>query len=182
MTSAGRLTIGHDKFAPGHSGQSFTTRAMAPAPARPMQRRVWEEVPVDAVRVQTVADALRVPLVVAQLLCQRNLDDPEAAHRFLHPELTHLHDPFLLAGMREAVDRLHGAIARHERIVIYGDYDVDGVTATVILRRVIELLGGNVIICSRSDEGRLRLQPETVDRLHAAGRRSSCPWIGGSGG
>ena len=104
-----------------------------------MQRRIWEEVPVDAAAVDQIAGALRLPAVVARLLWQRNLGDPDVAHRFLHPELTQLHDPFLLAGMREAVDRLLAAIARAEPIAIHGDYDVDGVTSTVILRRAIEL-------------------------------------------
>ena len=103
-----------------------------------MQPRIWEDVPADDARVRETAEALRLPPVIARLLCQRGLGDPEAAQRFLHPELAQLHDPFLLTGMREAVDRLLGAIARAEPIAIHGDYDVDGVTSTVILRRAID--------------------------------------------
>jgi single-stranded-DNA-specific exonuclease len=135
-----------------------------------MQRRVWEDVPADPALVREVASAVGVPLVIARLLCQRGFHDPGAAHRFLHPDLSHLYDPFLLTDMRIAVDRLLAAIARRERIGIHGDYDVDGITATVILRRAIELLGGDVIhfVPDRHKDG-YGLQPETVDRLHARG-------------
>jgi single-stranded-DNA-specific exonuclease len=135
-----------------------------------MQRRVWEDVPADEARVDEIAAALGVPTVVARLLCQRGLHDPAAARRFLAPDLSQLHDPFLLAGMREAVDRILGAVARQERIVIHGDYDVDGVTSTGILQRAIELIGGIVehFVPDRIQDG-YGLQPATIERLHAAG-------------
>lgn len=137
-----------------------------------MQRRVWEDVPVDEARVADTATALGVPAVIARLLCQRGQDDIDAARRFLQPRLTELHDPFLLTGMREAVERLLGAIARRERVAIHGDYDVDGITSTVILRRAIELLGGDVVhfVPDRFRDG-YGLQPETVERLGAAGAK-----------
>ena len=137
-----------------------------------MIRRRWEDVPCDDARVDATARAVGVPPVIARLLCQRGLDDPEAAHRFLAPDLSQLHDPFLLTGMREAVERLLAAIARHERIAIHGDYDVDGVTSTVVLRRALELLGGEVIhfVPDRFRDG-YGLQPATVDRLAAEGAR-----------
>ena len=135
-----------------------------------MQRRLWVDVPVDGARVDAAVAALGVPPVIARLLCQRGLDEPDAARRFLAPSLSQLHDPFLLAGMRPAVDRLLGAIARREQIAIHGDYDVDGITATVILRRAIEILGGDVahFVPDRIKDG-YGLQPETIERLHAAG-------------
>ncbi|MEQ1913079.1 MAG: single-stranded-DNA-specific exonuclease RecJ, partial [Vicinamibacterales bacterium] len=96
--------------------------------------------------------------------------DPALAHRFLNPSLDHLHDPMLLAGMSTAVDRILAAVARRERIAIHGDYDVDGVTSTVILRRALELLGADVVhfIPERMRDG-YGLQPASVDRLHADG-------------
>ena len=135
-----------------------------------MQRRVWEDVPADEARVADTAAALGVPAVIARLLCQRGQHDVDAARKFLQPRLTELHDPFLLTGMREAVDRLLGAVARRERIAIHGDYDVDGITSTVILRRAIELIGGDVLhfVPDRFRDG-YGLQPETVERLGAAG-------------
>ena len=92
------------------------------------------------------------------------------ASRFLKPSLDHLHDPMALADMRVAVDRLMAAIARRERIAIHGDYDVDGVTSTVILRRALELLGADVVhfIPERLKDG-YGLQPSAIERLHAEG-------------
>ena len=95
---------------------------------------------------------------------------PGARDRFLNPSLDHLHDPMLLADMRVAVDRILGAIARKERIAIHGDYDVDGITSTVILRRALELLGADVVhfIPERLRDG-YGLQPAAIERLHADG-------------
>ncbi len=109
---------------------------------------------------------------MARLLCLRGLGDAEDAARFLNPSLDHLHDPFKLAGMAAAVARIEAALARHERIAIHGDYDVDGITSTVILRRALELLGGEVIhfIPERLRDG-YGLQPAAIERLHAEGVR-----------
>ncbi len=79
---------------------------------------------------------------LASLLTARAISDPEAAEQFLSPGLAHLHSPYLMTGMKTAVDRLDAAIERKERILIYGDYDVDGTTAIVILKTAIELCGG----------------------------------------
>ena len=73
---------------------------------------------------------------------RRELGDPEAARRFLHPSLADLHAPGALRGMQEAVARLRRAIAGGEQILIYGDYDVDGTTSVVILKKAIEMAGG----------------------------------------
>jgi single-stranded-DNA-specific exonuclease len=128
----------------------------------------WKLVTRDDSSADTLAAAVGVDRIVAQLLCQRGLGDPEVAARFLHPSLDHLHDPMLLADMRVAVDRITRAIAQKERIAIHGDYDVDGITSTVILRRALELLGGDVIhfIPERLKDG-YGLQPAAFDRLHA---------------
>ncbi len=115
---------------------------------------------------------LQVSPVTARLLCIRGLDETARAQHFLAPSLADLHDPFALAGMSVAVDRILGAIARAERIAIHGDYDVDGVTSTVILRRALELLGADVthFIPERLRDG-YGLQPASLDRLHADGVR-----------
>jgi len=117
-----------------------------------------------------LAAELAVPPVVARLLCQRGLGDPELAARFLSPRLDHLLDPFALADMRRAVERIQQAIARRERIAIHGDYDVDGITSTVILRRALELHGADVVhfIPERLRDG-YGLQPAAIERLHADG-------------
>jgi single-stranded-DNA-specific exonuclease len=137
-----------------------------------MHRRVWEDVPADAADVSAMTQASRLPAVIARLLCQRGFRDAEAAEQFLHPRLAQLHDPYLLTGMRETVDRVMAAVARQEPIVIHGDYDVDGITATVILRRAIELAGGMVthFVPDRLKDG-YGLQASSIERLHANGAR-----------
>ncbi|MBP6715594.1 MAG: single-stranded-DNA-specific exonuclease RecJ [Acidobacteria bacterium] len=137
-----------------------------------MLRVIWEDKHVDEQRGQVFADALGVPLVIGRLLAQRGLDTPEAAHNFLDPQLSQLHDPFRLAGMTEAVDRLLAAIARREPIAIHGDYDVDGITSTVMLRRALEILGADVshFVPERLRDG-YGLQPASIERLHADGAK-----------
>ncbi|MFN8057579.1 MAG: single-stranded-DNA-specific exonuclease RecJ [Vicinamibacterales bacterium] len=135
-------------------------------------QRIWEYPPREAAAVAELAAALEVPPLVAHLLRLRGIVEPEAAHRFLYPSLDHLHDPRLLTGVPVAVERLSAAIAARERIAVHGDYDVDGITSTVILRRALHLLGGDVIhfIPDRLRDG-YGLQPEAVDRLAAEGAR-----------
>src|SRR3982075_1315478 len=130
----------------------------------------WDMQPCDDVATLALAAALGIDPAGARLLCQRGLADPELAERFLHPSLDHLHDPMLLADMGVAVDRILGALARKEKIAIHGDYDVDGITSTVILRRALELLGGDVVhyIPERLKDG-YGLQPSAIERLHAEG-------------
>src|SRR5437868_7839792 len=130
----------------------------------------WDTTPCDDAAAQRLAAAIDVPPIVARLLCQRGLSDPELASRFLKPALDQLHDPMALADMKVAVERILAAIARKERIAIHGDYDVDGVTSTVILRRSLELLGADVVhfIPERLKDG-YGLQPAAVERLHADG-------------
>jgi len=133
---------------------------------------IWEHVPCDGAAVDRLAGELSITPTTARLLCIRGLRDPDQARRFLSPSLDDLHDPLALADMPAAVDRLLGAIARRERIAIHGDYDVDGVTSTVILRRAIEMLGGDVVhfIPERLRDG-YGLQPAALERLHAEGVR-----------
>jgi single-stranded-DNA-specific exonuclease len=137
-----------------------------------MTPKIWQVRDYDAARADALVAELHVSPVTARLLSIRGLDDCEVARRFLAPSLSDLHDPFGLMGMAESVDRILGAIARQERIAIHGDYDVDGVTSTVILRRVLELLGADVVhfIPERLRDG-YGLQPASMDRLHALGAR-----------
>ena len=136
----------------------------------PKADRIWSSLSCDDGAVQQLTAELDVSPITARLLCIRGLGNLEEARRFLSPSLDDLHDPFALTGMRPAVDRILGAIERRERIAIHGDYDVDGVTSTVILRRALELLGANVthFIPERLRDG-YGLQPASLDRLHADG-------------
>jgi single-stranded-DNA-specific exonuclease len=133
---------------------------------------IWEPSPCDAAVAEGLSRALSLEPMTARLLVMRGLTTPEAAARFLSPSLDHLHDPYLLAGMRDAVERLEAAVARRERIAVHGDYDVDGISSTVILRRCLEMLGGDVVhfIPDRIKDG-YGLQPVTIERLQAEGVR-----------
>src|SRR5229473_1105252 len=130
----------------------------------------WDSQECDDEAAGRLAAAIGVSPIVARLLCQRGLGDPELASRFLNPCLDHLHDPLLLTDMGVAVERILAAIARKERIAIHGDYDVDGVTSTVILRRALEMLGADVVhfLPERLKDG-YGLQPVAIERLHADG-------------
>jgi single-stranded-DNA-specific exonuclease len=93
---------------------------------------------------EALAAAARIPLVLAELLVARGITTAGDAFRFLNPELAHLHDPLLMLGMNSALERVEAAIANRELILLYGDYDVDGTTAVVLLKTAIEMLGGSV--------------------------------------
>jgi len=137
-----------------------------------MTSRIWETRAHDDAHAAVLERELRIAPVTARLLAIRGLNDLDVARRFLSPSLDDLHDPFRLAGMHDAVERILGAIARHERIAVHGDYDVDGVTSTVILRRALELAGADVVhfIPERMRDG-YGLQPASLERLHAEGAR-----------
>ncbi len=109
---------------------------------------------------------------LARLLVMRGIDDSETAERFLTPSLSHLHSPYLMSDMKAAVDRLDAAIERKESILIYGDYDVDGTTAIVILKTAIELCGGSADfhVPHRIKEG-YDLRGDVIERAAAAGIR-----------
>lgn len=102
--------------------------------------------------VQPIGD---LPLWLSALLRSRGVDTQEKAERFLHPEVTHLHDPFLMQGMDKAVRIIKEAIAGEFPIIVYGDYDVDGVCATSIMLETLREMGANpdFRIPSRHGEG-----------------------------
>jgi single-stranded-DNA-specific exonuclease len=137
-----------------------------------MIQRLWQPLSCDDVRAGILARELNIAPVTARLLCIRGIADVSEARRFLTPSLDDLLDPFALTDMTVAVDRILRAIAARERIAIHGDYDVDGVTSTVILRRALELLGADVIhfLPERLRDG-YGLQPASLDRLAAEGVR-----------
>src|SRR5579871_2814758 len=107
-----------------------------PIPAR------WLLPDISSQQAEALAAALRVGLPVARVLLAREIFDAESARRFLRPSLDDLHEPARLRGMQEAVERLSRAVRSGEKILIYGDYDVDGTTSVVILTKAIEMAGG----------------------------------------
>ncbi len=97
----------------------------------------------EAVGSAELARELGIPRAAAQILIRRGFPDSTGAGHFLNPRIEDLHDPFLLRDMDRAVERIGAAIARGEAIEIHGDYDVDGVTSTVILKKALELAGAD---------------------------------------
>ena len=118
-------------------------------------RKRWRIQPHDADRINRLERAAGIPPIVAQLLLGRGVYDPEQARGFLAAKLTTLRDPDELPGVPAAADRIHAAIAGRHKIVIYGDYDADGMTATAILVSCLRLLGADVAyyVPNRLDEG-----------------------------
>ena len=110
--------------------------------------------------------------IIAKLLLLRGIDTPEAAAHFLTPSLDQLHSPLLMTGMKAAVNRLEAAIERKEGILVYGDYDVDGTTAVVILKAAIELCGGTADfhVPHRIREG-YDLRGDVIERAAVGGIR-----------
>ncbi len=106
-----------------------------------MSTKRWIVREQDTQRVASLARVLGVSNTVAALLLARGCDDEASARAFLTPSLEQLHDPSLMKGMSEAVPRLLRAIDQQERILVYGDYDVDGTTGTAVLMRALNLLG-----------------------------------------
>jgi single-stranded-DNA-specific exonuclease len=102
----------------------------------------WIVAPSRSAEAAVLASAAGHPLLIAELLVARGIHSSDEAERFLHPALDALLDPFSMLGMDRAVERIEGAVAAREPILIYGDYDVDGTTATVLLKTAIEMLGG----------------------------------------
>jgi len=87
---------------------------------------------------------LGVPVEIAQILINRDIKNAEAAQKFLYGKLDSLHDPYLLKDMKEAVDRVKQAVSRREKILIFGDYDVDGILSVVVLFKALASLGAEV--------------------------------------
>ena len=115
----------------------------------------WETVPHDEAAADRLAGETGIPLCVSRILVSRGIETPDEANRFLRPRLSDLSDPFLLHGVRDAVARIREAFDGRESIVVFGDYDADGVTATALLVSVLRRLGGRVdyFIPSRLEEG-----------------------------
>ena len=122
-----------------------------------------------------LAREARLPLVLAELLVARGIASAAQAYAFLNPEPAQLHDPFLMLGMAAAVERLERAIAAREPVLLYGDYDVDGTVAVVLLKTAIEMLGGPDGLVRFHLPHRLRdgygMQSSVLEAAHAEGVR-----------
>lgn len=137
-----------------------------------MSSKRWLCSPLPDTGHEELAQALGVHPLVARILLARGVDAPGEGRRFLQPELEHLHDPFLLPDMRLAVQRIARAVQGGEKILVHGDYDVDGVCAAALLTRVLRVLKADVepFVPHRRVDG-YDLQVETVRKAAAAGVR-----------
>ncbi|MEO1524289.1 MAG: single-stranded-DNA-specific exonuclease RecJ [Planctomycetota bacterium] len=135
-------------------------------------KRKWRIVPHDSSRVEGLIRATGLPPVVAQLLVSRGVYDSEAASAFLSTKLTGLRDPLELPGVEKATDLVAAAIEAKTPVVIYGDYDCDGMTGTAILYNGLKLLGGNVSyhVPNRLEEG-YGLNADSIRKLASRGKQ-----------
>jgi single-stranded-DNA-specific exonuclease len=98
----------------------------------------------ESAAIERLTREARLAPSLSRLLAARGITTVDEAQKFLAPSLSHLHSPYLMAGLRKAVERLRASIERGETVFIYGDYDVDGTTAIVILKAALEICGGRV--------------------------------------
>ncbi len=133
-------------------------------------KKKWIVRPHDAAIIASIEKCSGVSPVVAQLLAARGMHDPATIRKFIDAPFQDLRAPALLPGIDKATERILAAIAANEKIVIYGDYDADGMTASAILVRCIKLLGGNVhsFVPSRIDDG-YGLNDEALERIQKGG-------------
>ena len=119
-----------------------------------MQKKHWH-IRQPNPHAEKLASQLKVPSLLAQVLANRKITDPDKARSFLSPKLTDLIEPEKMPGATQAVKRIEQALKDNEKIAIYGDYDVDGITSVAILSQLLTILGGNVsyYIPHRVDEG-----------------------------
>jgi single-stranded-DNA-specific exonuclease len=157
----------------GAEGNGPASRQVAPR-GLPLNapRQRWSFIEPHPDEAVALARAARLPQVLAELLVARGVTQPAEAFAFLNPEVAHLHDPFLMLGMQAAVERLEQAIAAREPVLLYGDYDVDGTTAVVLLKTAIEMLGGDARfhVPHRLREG-YGLQSSVLEEAYAEGVR-----------
>ena len=134
-----------------------------------MRKKEWLIQPRDK-SAASLARSLKTSELIAQLLINRGISDSEQGRAFLHPKLNALIAPEEMPGVIDAVDRIARAIEQGEKITIYGDYDVDGITSVSILSGLFELLGVNFdyYIPHRIDEG-YGLNIEAIEKI-AAGK------------
>jgi single-stranded-DNA-specific exonuclease len=102
-------------------------------PQKSMLQKRWTIKHADAAKAALLQEALKIHPAFCRMLVMRGVETFEQARAFFRPELNHLHDPFLMKDMDKAVDRIHKAVTANERILIYGDYDVDGTTSVSLM-------------------------------------------------
>lgn len=131
----------------------------------------WVYTPPSAEAVDQLSRAAGISPVLAELLLRNQITDPEGAKQFLNPVLSELNNPFLLANVEAAATRLRAAMERREKIVVLGDYDVDGVSSTALLVSILRRFGldPRFVVPRRMEDG-YGLSRSAIDRALEAGR------------
>ena len=124
----------------------------------------------DLETVERLAASLGVDPIIATLLVERGVTTYEEARRFFRPGLDQINDPFLMKGMRQAIDRINEAIRKQERIMVYGDYDVDGTSAVALVYSYLKELDNNIdfYVPDREREG-YGISYQGIDYAHETG-------------
>ena len=137
-----------------------------------MQKKQWHILPAEDTLSASLASELKVPPLLAQLLINRGVKNASDAKSFLYPKLNELIEPEKMPGIEPAVDRIEKAVKDKEKITIYGDYDVDGITSVAILLGLFKLLDAEVdyYIPHRVDEG-YGLNVEAVEQIVNTGAK-----------
>ena len=118
-------------------------------------RKGWLVSPQDEARVRGLSGALDISPLLAHILINRGFGDRDKARRFLQPRLSHLYEPSVLPGLTRAAERISSALTNRERIILYGDYDADGISGLALLKQCLSFLGEEVdyYIPHRLEEG-----------------------------
>lgn len=151
---------------------SVSNAAVRPGASFVRPPALWKALPACKEAAAAIAAELQLHPLVATVLVGRGFSETSAVLNFLRPKLESLHDPLLMRDMERAVERLSAAIQRREPILLYGDYDVDGTSSVVVLKKAIEILGGcaDFHIPHRLNEG-YGLRHEAIDGAASRGIR-----------
>lgn len=133
-------------------------------------RKKWEYKDIDEEKVKKIQDKFKVSSLLATVLVNREIVDEKDIEVFLNPTRNDFHDPYLMPDMEVAVNRIVKAIEKHEKVIIYGDYDVDGITSITVLKKFLKTCGldAGYYIPNRLNEG-YGLNKNAIDKIHEEG-------------
>jgi single-stranded-DNA-specific exonuclease len=129
----------------------------------------WTKTAIDSAQVREMARRYEIDLLTAAILSRRGITTPEDVRFFLEDDLRGLHNPFRMPAMAEAAERINAAVDSGEKILIFGDRDVDGITATVLLFEALKDMGGEVEWMLPEGEDAYGLSPAVIEKAVASG-------------
>jgi single-stranded-DNA-specific exonuclease len=130
---------------------------------------IWNKTPIDSAAVRELARRFEVDLLAATILTRRGITSPESLQYFLETDLRLMHNPFLMGSMTEAAERINAAIESGEKILIFGDRDVDGITSTVLVYEALVDLGAEAQWMLPEGEEAYGLSPKVIDKAVEGG-------------